>query len=517
MRKLAQLFPAIVIVVFAALGPLAAAQSAADKQADTRRLLDESIQELKTQVSELRQSVTELRTEAAQYRAEAIRLRDELQAARAQLSVSASPSAQTPTLAGQTPESGNQLQQRLSNLEESLQVLDGKVTDLSQVKVESGSRYRVRIFGMALFNLFGSQGTVDNIDVPTLAAVPAPGTSSRSAGGTLRQSTLGLEAFGPEIAGARTSGNIEFDFGGGFPLIPNGTTMGLARLRTATLRMDWARTSVVGGQDTLFFAPLAPTSLASVIVPPLAYAGNLWGWVPQLRLERKIPLAAGSDVSLQAGILDSVAGQVPTADYSRQPQAGEASGQPAYAGHVAWNRKLFEHPMTIGVGSYYGRQNWGFGRKVDGWAVVSDWDLPLNGRFALSGEFYRGRAIGGLGAAAGVSVLSSDSRQDPASSIAGLNSLGGWAQLKFTATPRVEFNAAFGQDNPFSADIHHFLQAVNYTSLLLSRNQSGFVNVVARPRSDLVLSLEYRHLRTYQVFQNAETAHQVNIGMGVLF
>ncbi len=514
MRKIARILAAhFVVLAIAASATFAAAQSDSKKRTETQRSLDDSIQELKDQVSELRQSITELRTEAAQYRAEAINLRDELQVARAQLSSAALSRAGTEP--AQTLEAGAQLQERLSKLQEDLQLLDAKVDDQSQVKVESGSRYRVRIFGMALFNLFDTRGAVDNIDVPSSATARAAGSSAASVGGTLRQSSLGLEAFGPQLAGARTSGNIQFDFGGGFALIPNGTTMGLVRLRTATLRMDWPKTSLIGGQDTLFFAPLAPASLASVIVPPLAYAGNLWGWLPQLRVERRIPLASGSDVSVQAGILDSLSGQVPTADYSRQPQAGEASGQPAYAAHLAWNRKAFEHPMTLGVGSYYGRQNWGFRRNVDSWAVVSDWDLPLGRQFALSGEFYRGRAIGGLGSAAGISVLSTDSVQDLASSVAGLNSMGGWAQLKFTASPKVEFNAAFGQDNPFSTDIRRVPQS--YNNLLLLRNQAGFVNVIARPRSDLVLSLEYRHLRTYPVLQNVDTAHQVNLSMGVLF
>lgn len=519
-RKLVRLLPvAAIVAVVASQGPLAAAQSAPNKSSETQQLLDDSLRELKSQVSELRQSVIELRTEAAQYRAEATKLRNELEAARVQLSAVGPSPAQPQPVAGsvQTQESGTDLQQRLSKLEEDLPLLDGKVADQSQTKVESGSRYRVRLFGMALFNLFATRGSVDNIDVPTLAAAPGPANYSGSAGGTLRQSTVGIEAFGPQVAGARTTGNVQFDFGGGFPLVPNGTTMGLARLRTATLRMDWARTSVVGGQDALFFAPLAPTSLASVVVPPLAYAGNLWAWAPQLRIERRIALSGASEVSLQAGVLDSLAGQVPAAGYTRQPQAGEASGQLAYATHASWNRKVFDRPLTIGVGTYYGRQDWGFGHRVGGWAAVSDWDLPLGRRFALSGEFYRGRAIGGLGAAGGLSVVSRDSLQDAAASVAGLNAMGGWVQLKFTPLQKLEFNAAFGQDNPFSADIRRFPQSFSYSNQLVLRNQAGFVNVIAHPRSDLVLSLEYRHLRTYQVPQDAETAHHVNVSMGVLF
>lgn len=504
------------VAMLVALEPsVARAQSSSKNTAEEQRALDDSIRELKGQISELRQSVMELRTEAAQYRAEAVKLRTELEAARTQLgSIAAGPAQATPA-PGQQP--GAELQQRLSRVEEDLQLLDSKITDQAQAKVESASKYHVRLFGFALFNLFENRGTVDNIDFPTLATPRGPLGSPDSFGGTLRQSTLGLQVFGPQVAGAKTAGDIQFDFGGGFPLIPNGATMGVARLRTATLRMDWARTSVAGGQDTLFFAPLAPTSLASVAVPALAYAGNLWSWTPQLRVERRMALSDGSDISFKAGILDSLTGQIPNVQYVRQPSAGEASGQPAYATHVSWNGKASERNMTIGVGGYYGRQNWGVDRKVDSWAAVADWDLPLGQWFALSGEFYRGRAIGGLGGATGRSVVFSSSLQDPAALVSGLNSAGGWTQLKFTPLSKLEFNAAFGEDSPFSQDIFRFAQNFSYANPLVLRNQAGFVNFIAHPRSDLMLSLEYRHLRTYDVTREIETAHHINLSMGVLF
>ena len=37
-----------------------------------------------------------------------------------------------------------------------------------------------------------------------------------------------------------------------------------------------------------------------------------------------------------------------------------------------------------------------------------------------------------------------------------LNAVGGWAQLKYRATPKLEFNGAFGQDSPFAADVRYF-------------------------------------------------------------
>src|SRR5260370_26342524 len=141
--------------------------------------------------------------------------------------------------------------------------------------------------------------------------------TSSSFGGTLRQSQIRLQAFGPDIAGARTSADLQFDFAGGFPNAANGATMGLVRLRTGTIRLDWANTSIVAGQDHLFFAPLAPTSLATLATPTLAYAGNLWAWTPQVRIEHRIVLSDASSFTLQAGILDSLPGVFPDASFLR--------------------------------------------------------------------------------------------------------------------------------------------------------------------------------------------------------
>jgi len=71
------------------------------------------------------------------------------------------------------------------------------------------------------------------------------------------------------------------------------------RLRTATMRMDWTDTSVVVGQDAIFFSPTSPTSFASLAIPALSGAGNLWAWVPQIRVEHRVGLGEQSSLLLQ--------------------------------------------------------------------------------------------------------------------------------------------------------------------------------------------------------------------------
>jgi hypothetical protein len=333
----------------------------------------------------------------------------------------------------------------------------------------------------------------------------------------LRQSQLGLEVFGPDIAGARTRADLRVDFAGGFENTVNGVNAGLVRLQTGTMRMDWQHTSIVAGQDSLFFSPLAPTSFASLAIPALSYAGNLWSWTPQVRAEHRFTLSDTSDILLQGGILDSLSGDPPGDVYYRTAQAGELSRQPAYASRIAWEHTVFGQPLTVGAAGYYGRQNYGFGRTINGWAGMTDWNLPLGRLFSLSGKFYRGRAVGGLGGGVGQSVLFSRAAPGDYADIQPLDSLGGWSQLKFRPSAKVEFNTAFGQDNPYASQVRVFPGATGYFAGYIARNRGSFANVILRPRSDVILSAEYRYLRTFAIDNRDWTAHQVNLVMGVLF
>jgi hypothetical protein len=480
-----------------------------------------SLAELQSQVRELKAMVLQLQEQTLASRAEISRLREELQAHRSAMgtaSVVAQSATDGPSPAHLTAE---QVAQRLDQLNDDQQLLSAKIDEQYQTKLESASKYRVRFSGIVLFNLFGNRGSVDNLDVPTWAVRRDVTDSSAAVGGTLRQSILGFEVFGPEIMGAHSSASINFDFGGGFPATYNGVNFGLVRLRTAELRLDWKNTSVIAGQDQLFFSPLSPTTFASLIVPGLSGAGNLWSWTPQLRLEHRFALPNDAGVSLQGGVLDSMTGE-PPAGYSfvsyRAPNYGEASGQPAYAARVAYSRPLLGQTFTLGAGGYYARQDWGFGRTLSSYATTLDWNLPLSRFLTLSGEFYRGQAIGGLGAALGRSILYNGDLSDPDTRVIPVNSTGGWAQLKLRVNPKLEFNAAFGQDNPFAADIRQFGdRSASYVSPYLTRNRGALGNVIYRPRSDLLLSLEYHRLRTFTIYDNSYEAGQVNMSMGVLF
>jgi len=498
-----------------------AAGSAAHESAQTTdpATVASLLKQLQAQIDTLNAQVKDLKTQQQSAQADVSAMRKELVLTKSQLAALEQPSKSIEAAQVQPvpPGAPNPTEERINRLQENQQMADAKIAEQSQTKVESSSKYRLRLSGIVLFNLFDNRGNVDSVDFPQIATPPGPLSGDSSFGGSLRQSQIGVEAFGPTIAGARTSADVQFDFAGGFPQTPNGVSFGMMRLRTGTVRFDWQNTSIVAGQDTLFFSPLTPTSFATLAVPALAYAGNLWSWTPQVRVEHSFTLSESSRLSLQGGILDSLSGDVPFSTTERYPTWGENSGQPAYAARVAWTQKIHGQDLVLGFGGYYGRQDWGFHRDIDGWASMMDLTLPLGSRFELTGQFYRGRALGGLGGGIGQSVLWNGLLTDPATEVEGLNSMGGWAQLKFKATSKLQFNGAFGQDNPYASALRQYGGNENLYGAPLSKNQSGFVNFIYQPRSDIVFSLEYRKIRTYLLDSDSNSANLINLSVGYIF
>ena len=281
-----------------------------------------AIRDLQDQVRQLRSLVEEMRAENAQSRAEMHQLRQDLQSTRALLerpaasggaenaetaTIPAPGTAAAPAVQGSAP-----IEERVQKLEESTSLIGSKIDEQYQTKVESASKYRARLHGIVLMNAFRNVGGSDDLDFPNYSQLVSPGSPQVTLGATLRQSEIGFEIFGPNIGGARTSADVQLDFAGGFARTGNGVDFGIVRVQNANLRFDWEKTSIVAGQDSLFISPFSPTSFASLATPAFAFAGNLWGWTPQVRVEHRFAFSDQQTLTLQAGVLDNLDWEYPT-------------------------------------------------------------------------------------------------------------------------------------------------------------------------------------------------------------
>ncbi|HEX4426744.1 MAG TPA: hypothetical protein VH079_15200, partial [Terriglobales bacterium] len=148
-----------------------------------------AVQELQQQVRELKDAVAEMRSEASQYRSETAELRRELEATRNQQAQAApvppseDQSQPAPAEAGAVPPTPSpSLEDRIASLEDASQLINSKVDDQYQTKIESASKYRMRLSGMVLLNLFSNRGAVDNADFPSYATGPSVLSSAGSFG-----------------------------------------------------------------------------------------------------------------------------------------------------------------------------------------------------------------------------------------------------------------------------------------------------------------------------------------------
>ena len=409
-----------------------------------------------------------------------------------------------------------QLEAKLAAADDQQTIANGKIDGQEQTKVESGSQSRLTLSGLLLMNAYSNNGTAENSDVPNLALPSSAPFRSGALGATVRQSEITLQASGPQIWGAQSSGELIADFFGGLPNSLDGSAGGVARLKIARGRLDWSKRSLLFGEDTPFISPLSPTSYASLGTPALGYSGNLWTWTPQLVFEQRDRLGATWRNTFQAGLLDPLDGEFPARLSSRVPEAGEFSREPALAVHESLGRDLFDRTFTFGAGAYGSRQTYGFGRNLQAWALTADWNLALAPALDLSGEAFRGRGIGGLWGGIGTSIVSSTPDLTQATTqIGGVNAAGGWTQLKFHLSPSLQFNAAYGLDNAFAADVERF-EGTN-PNYPLARNHTALFNFIDQPRSDLVLALEYRRIYTTPFVAPTLTAAQINAAIGVIF
>lgn len=466
---------------------------------------DADLEQLKQQLHEVVSTLQQTRDELHASEREINALRSEVASLRTG-NTQPAPEVPAPTL---------DLGDKLEALEQQQQLLSTKVDQQYQTKVESGSKYRVRLSGLILFNASSTRGAVDEQDVPMLAEAHTPGTAGGNISATMRQTLLNVDVFGPEFAGAKTSAQVQFDFFGGFPNTLDGVAMGIARMRIARAQFDWTNWSLTFGQDKPFISPNSPTSLATIGTPGFGYSGDLWTWTPQIVAERRWKADDNLGAKLQFGVLDPFTGRLPIDSFSRYPEPGEESRTPAFSARQSFDFGTGTEKSSIGAGGYFARQQYILGRTIDSWASTVDWHVYLGRLFEASGLLYRGQALGGFWGGIGTSVVFDGNPTLPTSDVYAVNSVGGWSQLKYKPTSKWEVNGGFGEDSPFASDLRHYNQSVAYAPYL--RNWSTMFNIIERPRSNLMLSLEYRHLNTVDFSGKRDTAEHLNLGVGVSF
>jgi hypothetical protein len=174
--------------------------------------------------------------------------------------------------------------------------------------------------------------------------------------------------------------------------------------------------------------------------------------------------------------------------------------------------------LVVGVGAYTAKQFYSSANTVHAWAVTGDWQLPLSKGIGVRGEIYRGRALGGLGGGVYKDIFSGT---DPVTGLArtvGVETAGGWTQLKLTFTPRLEANASFGLDDAFSSSFYRVALPTGSNSFTLTaRNSTVSGNLIFRPLAPIIFSPEYRRVTTWRYTGGPSIANIFTLSAGYIF
>jgi hypothetical protein len=417
--------------------------------------------------------------------------------------------------------SPDSLAARLERAEAAVALLRRQLATEASSAVRTRSRLQVELWAQILINGFASFGALNSADVPTFAtnepAAPAGANqpATQALGMSLRQSRVGMSVAVDSVLGGTFAADVELDF---FAGRAGGATVQYLfpqpRLRTARFTLRWPRTELLIGSESPLISGLSPLSVASVGLPGFADAGNLWYWLPQLRVTREIGTTSIGATSLrwalQGAILDPYSGVMQVSE-EYGVDAGERSARPYLEARLRARWGPDETEVAAGAGRSDAGGEVGAGVH-HGWiqlsgdmlttteAVSLDARIGLHHGLELRGEAYRGRALAGLGGGG----IGQNFGAPAAGAQFGLplRDSGGWMQLNWRANPTLLTGAGCGMD------------AANLDDRpVRQRNESCAVHLQWRPVQPLLFGVEFRHLRTTYATGVASGSH-INLAFG---
>lgn len=482
------------------------------------------------QIQKLTEAMARTQAQVEQSQHELNEMREQLAALQRQLAQGGTSTALAPSPPAQASSAPQaalaSTGSEIEDIREQQAVQESQIATHEQSKVESESKYPVKLTGLVLLNGFVNTRAVDMAATPTLAL---PG--SGSTGAAVRQTVLGFDARGPHLFGAHSYADLRVDFDGtsqnsavaGMPGYYNNSNSNstLLRLRTAHAMLEWPNTEAYFALDRPILTPDAPASLTAVAVPALAWSGNLWTWNPQVGVTQDIGFAGSRDLRLQAALIDVGDAPVtpPTSLLTLTPATtAEQSRWPGVEARVALlGSKVENGGSHFGAGGYFSLHNISAGNNFDAWAGTLDARLVLPAHLELTANSYRGQALGGLGGGAFKDFAYKYDAATGEFYFRPLDDAGGWAELKEKASERLEFNAAFGMDDVFANELRGYAVAGNTIYQNLARNRTYTGNVIYSPSAYLLFSVEYRHLESFPVVGAPADSNIIGIGAGYKF
>jgi hypothetical protein len=342
-----------------------------------------------------------------------------------------------------------QAQQSETNdrIDDRVSVAEKRIDEHAQTKLSSSQRFPISLTGMFLFDASLSYGPRN----PFFESTYQDDTlGPRGGDATLRQSIIGFDFHGPKLPGdGEVHGSLALDF------YANDGNADLFRIRRGVVSFDWNRRSIVFGQDKPLISPLQPTSFARVGVPPLAGAGNLWLWLPEVRYEERIPLTPATQASLSGALIQT------DEDYSGAtlPQASLQSYRPGFEARAEIKHTWRDDSrFALGAGGHVSSTHIN-GRSVPSRLASVDLDYKPLGWIGFSGTIVHGENFSNLGGIPPGVTLNG-------ASVMPVHGTAGWVQVALPVTTRLTFDAYAGRQLNRGTDLsaYQIVRSLTYAA-----------------------------------------------------
>ena len=376
--------------------------------------------------------------------------------------------------------------------QEQLDIQQQRIEEQAQTKVEASQKFPIRLTGMALFNTFLDSRQNGGADYPTAASATGPGR----AGATLRQTVVGLEFRGPQtFLGGRVHGSVFMDFATG-----STTFTQTMRLRTGSIEIDWKTRNILVGLEKPIFNPREPSSLAQVAVSPLTGVGNLWLWIPQVRLEQDVAFGPHAGLRARMGVVQTR--EVGPYETTQIP-AGVATARPGLEGRYELYYNLdSDRKLEIAPGFHVSTTH-ALGFSIPSSVFSLDWLLVPWRAVELTGAFFNGQNVANLGTGAiNQGYVIYRRNEWP------FDSVGVWGQFTVHAARRLDLHAFTGRQN-------YGLRYLGNGDV--SRNAMFGANLLYRIAPNVLLGPEFSQLRTVYIGQGVRINNHYDFALAYLF
>jgi hypothetical protein len=246
---------------------------------------------------------------------------------------------------------------------------------------------------------------------------------------TANESRLGFLINKSEI-----SGKIEFDFFGK----GGGENKPGLMVRKAYVQVKLKKFTIRAGQDSDVISPLVPGTINYTVA---WWAGDIGYRRPMVKL-----FNTNNGFTWTAAIARNIGGDI----NGDGLDDGTTAVIPEFQGRLAY--KLLEK-HTLGLSGHYAqRDTLGTDGKYDAWSANLDLSVKINQHLTLNGSSYVGSntasMLGGIG---------------NASTMDGVDSQGGWLNLKYNSKTNYSISTGIVMDDPCDCDLNDGAKSKNTT------------------------------------------------------